>query len=420
MPQRHLCNINMWAVAVMTFLALAASATKPAQAQAYSVLHTFTNVPDGSAPYPLIQDKHGNLYGTTEWGGALCGGGGATCGTVFKVDRVGTETVLYRFGGGNDGANPVAALVQDAAGNLYGTTRGNGAIPAFSTLFKIDPSGHETVLHVFDPSFQVCCQDSPLALDEAGNLYGMSPYAGEADCGVNQVGCGSLYELTRSGKLKLLHIFKGPDGIRPEGGLVRDAKGDLYGTTYLGGDLSCESIGGPSGCGTVFKLSSDGKETVLHRFSGHADGANPLGLIQDPEGNLYGIAGFGGDLNCYEGAGCGTIFKVDTSGKFSVFFTFTPDIMPEPSFAIHLLRDPEGNLYGVNQIGGANFSGFLFKIDASGKFTNLFNFPSTAEVQDGSVPMGVDSAGNFYGSMLIDGSRANCEFGCGTVFKITF
>ena len=116
------------------------------------------------------------------------------------------------------------------------------------------------------------------------------------------------------------------------------------------------------------------------------------------------------------------IFKVDASGKFSVLFTFTPDIMPEPSFAIHLLRDSEGNLYGVNQIGGANFSGFLFKIDPSGKFTNLFSFPSTAQTQDGSMPMGVtrDSAGNFYGTMLINGSETNCKFGCGTVFKITF
>jgi uncharacterized repeat protein (TIGR03803 family) len=169
-------------------------------------------------------------------------------------------------------------------------------------------------------------------------------------------------------------------------------------------------------------LSSDGKYTVLHRFSGKADGANPLGVIQDAEGNLYGTASFGGDPDCYQSVGCGTIFKVDASGKFSVLFTFTPDIMPEPSFAIHLLRDPEGNLYGVNQIGGANFSGFLFRIDPSGKFTNLFSFPSTSHVPDGSVPMGVtrDSAGNFYGTMLIDGSRTNCGFGCGTVFKITF
>jgi uncharacterized repeat protein (TIGR03803 family) len=413
---------NMRAVAVTTFLVLAAIASTPVQAQTYSVVHTFTNLPDGSGPYPLIQDEHGNLYGTTEWGGAICGGRGATCGTVYKVDSAGAETILYRFLGGDDGANPVAALVQDAAGNLYGTTRGNGAIPAHSTVFKVDPEGRETVLYVFDPSFQACCQDSPLALDEAGNLYGMSPYAGEPGCGVNQVGCGSLYEVTSSGTFRLLHIFKGTDGIRPEGGLVRDPKGNLYGTTLLGGDLSCESIGGPSGCGTVFKLGSDGKYTVLHTFSGHADGANPLGVIGGRDGNLYGIAGFGGDLNCYKGAGCGTIFRVDTKGKFSVLFTFTPDIMPQPSFAIHLLRDSEGNLYGVNQVGGANFSGFLFKIDPAREFTNLFSFPPTSQLQDGSMPMGVtrDSAGNFYGTMLLGGSLNNCEFGCGTVFKITF
>src|ERR1700688_4886707 len=235
MFEKHIfCIRDMRVLGVMTFLALAAIGMRPAQAQTYTVLHTFTNAPDGANPDPLIRDAHGNLYGTTLWGGQICGGDGATCGTVFKVDRAGRETMLYRFAGGNDGANPAAGLIRDTAGNLYGTTRGNGAIPAFSTVFKVDSSGKETVLYVFDPSFRVCCQDSPLALDAAGNLYGMSPYAGESGCGYNGLGCGSLYKLSQAGKLKVLHIFKGPDGTQPEGGLVRDAKGDLYGTALLG------------------------------------------------------------------------------------------------------------------------------------------------------------------------------------------
>ena len=414
---------------VITLLWLTAAATRSAQAQSYTVLHAFANVPDGGNPYPIIRDADGTLYGTTEWGGIVCAPK-YTCGTVYKVDDAGAEAVLYRFQGGNDGANPVAALVMDAAGNLYGTTQGNGAIGAFSTVFKIDSSGSETVLHVFDSSFNVCCQDSPLALDAAGNLYGMSPYAGESGCGYDGLGCGSLYELTRARKLKVLHIFKGPDGTQPEGGLVRDAKGNLYGTALLGGNQSCYSPAGhtgePEGCGTVFKLGSNGTFKVLHTFEGHADGSAPLGLIAGSDGNLYGIASYGGDTKCIEdNYGCGTIFKVDASGKFTVLYRFTKAIA-QPSFATHLLSDSEGNLYGVNQTGGANFSGFLFKLDPSGKFTIFYSFPSTSQVQDGSHPMGVarDSAGNFYGSMLEDGQPEcgppNSGEGCGTVFKITF
>jgi uncharacterized repeat protein (TIGR03803 family) len=230
----NICKLR--AVAVMIFLGLAAIAVSPAHAQTYTVLHTFTNLPDGANPYPLIQDAQGNLYGTTEWGGVICGSG-TDCGTVYKVDSAGTETVLHRFTGAGDGANPVSALVRDAAGNLYGTTRGNGSIPAFSTIFKVDTKGNESVLYVFDRGFQACCQDSSLAIDETNNLYGMSPYGGDFNCGSNQLGCGLLYKLTRGRKFKLLHTFKGPDGIQPEGGLVRDAKGNLYGTTYLGASL---------------------------------------------------------------------------------------------------------------------------------------------------------------------------------------
>jgi uncharacterized repeat protein (TIGR03803 family) len=413
---------------VVTLLLLTVAATGSAQAQTYKVLHAFTNTPDGGNPNPIIRDTQGNLYGTTIWGGVVCGGGGYTCGTVFKVDKTGHETVLYRFAGGEDGANPVAVLIRDTAGNLYGTTRGNGSIPAVSTLFKVDPHGHETVLYHFN-GFSACCEDSPLVLDAAGNLYGNSPYGGEFNCGVLGLRCGTVYKVTQAGKFTVLHNFAGKDGTQPEGGLVRDAAGNLYGSTYFGGDLNCHSPAGgqnPPGCGVIFRLSKSGKFTVFHRFTGHADGSTPLGLIQDPDGNLYGLSGSGGDLACNVPVGCGTIFRVDAGGKFAVLFTFTAKNIPQPDFASHLLRDLEGNLYGAAQIGGTNFSGFLFKLDPTGKFSNLFSFPSTAQFQDGSLPGGVvkDLAGNFYGSMAIDG-QPDCGppgsgEGCGTVFKITF
>jgi len=415
---------------IVTLLLLTAAATRPAQAQietdgAYTLLHTFTNSPDGAIPGALIQDAEGNLYGTTRGGGPPCVGI-FTCGTIFKVDANGKETVLYTFEGGNDGAYPVAALTRDADGNLYGNTEGNGALGAASTVFKLGPNGQETVIYDFENSV-ACCQDSPLTLDSAGNIYGTSPYAGESGCGYNGLGCGTVYKLTQAGKIEALHIFKGTDGSQPEGGVVRDAEGNIYGTALLGGNLKCYSheghTGEPEGCGTVFKLDHNGTFTVLQTFEGHADGSAPLGLIEDPDGNVYGIAANGGNTKCNQGVGCGTIFKVDTKGKFSVLFTFPP-VTVQPDFASRLLRDSKGNLYGVNQIGGAHFSGFIFKVDPKGKFTILFSFPSTSEEQDGSNPQGVtmDSAGNFYGSMLIRGSQDNnCGFqGCGTVFKVTF
>jgi uncharacterized repeat protein (TIGR03803 family) len=413
-------------VAAVTLLVLAVIASRSAQAQTFTVLHAFTNLPDGGNPNPVIRDAQGTLYGTTIWGGAVCGGG-YTCGTVFKVDSAGTETVLYRFAGFEDGANPVAALVQDAAGNLYGTTRGNGSVPAVSTIFKVDTKGQETVLHHLN-GYSACCADSPLVLDAAGGLYGTSPYAGKSGCGPHGLGCGTVFRLNSKGKFTVLHTFAGTDGIRPEGGLVRDPKGNLFGSTYLGGQLKCFSLAGgynqpPSGCGTVFKLDRTSKQTVLHTFTGHADGSTPLGVIQDRSGNLYGITQYGGDLACYAPYGCGTVFKVDTSGRFTVLFTFKRAITTTPFYASHLSRDSKGNLYGAKQFDGSNNAGFLFKLDPSGKFTNLFNFPAGGS-RDGSDPVGlvVDSAGNFHGSLLESGQPdcgpPNSGEGCGTVFEL--
>ena len=422
----NVCKARM--AVVIALVVLAGQTTTFAQGGGtYTLLHTFTNSPDGDSPNPTIQDAQGNLYGTTRGGGPACIPQFITCGTVFKVDAEGNETVLYTFQGASDGGYPVAALIEDAAGNLYGNTEGNDTIGAFSTVFKLDPSGHETVLYTFDGQNPGGEQDSPLVMDKKGNLYDTSPWGGDTGCGYQGSGCGSMYKLTQAGKMTVLHIFNGPDGMNPEGGLVIGADGDLYGNTVLGGDMSCFTpafrYNVTLGCGTIFKLDSTGKQTLIHSFAGKADGSAPLGLIRDPEGNLYGIAEYGGDPECYGPVGCGTIFRVDTSGTFSVLFTFTPEIMPEPLFARHLLW-AKGALYGVNQIGGANFSGFIFELDSHGKFSTLFSFPSTTQEQDGNNPQGVtmDSAGKFYGTMLTDGFQGNsCGFqGCGTVFKVSF
>jgi len=427
--------------ATIALLIAMATASPSVQAQTYTVLHAFAAGSDGAVPSPLIRDAQGNLYGTTRFGG-ITSCGLDTCGTVFKVDSAGSETVLYRFEGGNNGSNPIAGLVRDTKGNLYGTTQGNGFDGGQSVVFKVDPKGQQTVLLVADGP-DASSLDSPLAVDAKGNIYGMSPYGGnfKANCIFlhEDQGCGTLFKLTPSGKFTLLHAFTDKDGRQPEGGVVLDAQGNIYGTANFGGDLKCESLGYGyriPGCGTIYKLDRSGKFSVLHTFHGKGDGSFPLGLIIDSAGNLYGIAQNGGHetKGQYED-GVGTIFKVDTSGRFDVLFTFIPCTQPPCTegqvrnavFASHLVRDSKGNLYGLEQsndcaIGG----GCLFRLDTKGNLTDLYDFEGENEGPDGFNPMGVvlGSDGVFYGAMLLGGPpETECaDFGftngCGTVFKL--
>jgi uncharacterized repeat protein (TIGR03803 family) len=268
---------------------------------AQKVLYTFLGGSDGSLPSwaGLVRDTKGNLYGTTMWGGGSgCSGFG--CGTVFKVTSNGTETVLYRFTGGVDGGLPEAGLVIDPQGNLYGTTSIGGS-DGVGTVFEVTPTGTEKVLHSFtDSPKDGASPYAGLVRDASGNLYGTT--FGGGPC------CGTVFEVTSSGKEKTLYNFAGgSDGSSPWAGLVRDAKGNLYGTTYQGGGSGCK---GP-GCGTVFQITPAGKETVLYRFTGGTDGGLPMaGLIRDGHGNLYGTATSGGDPSCSANAACGVVFEV--------------------------------------------------------------------------------------------------------------
>jgi uncharacterized repeat protein (TIGR03803 family) len=252
-----------------------------------TVLHSFTGTPDGAIPRAaLVRDAAGNLYGTTVFGGASIG-----YGTVFKLDTTGKETVLHSFTA-TDGSGPVAALVRDAAGNLYGTTAYGGASLS-GTVFKLDTSGTETVLHSFTGRADGAIPYAALVRDHAGNLYGNTAYGGAS-------GYGTVFKLDTTGRETVLHSFTGAsDGASPFDALVRDPAGNLYGTATFGGDPFCSS-----GCGTVFKLDTTGKETVLHSFTGRADGAIPAGLVRDPAGNLYGTTYYGGAF------GYGVVFKL--------------------------------------------------------------------------------------------------------------
>jgi len=391
-----------------------------AKAQTYTVLHTFTGAPDGTNPSPLIRDPEGNLYGT-----ALAGGGGLNncafgCGMVFKIDPAGNQTILYDFLGGANGGYPVAAVTRDASGNLYGTTQGVGTFNQ-SVVFKLTPGGQETSFPA-----PIGSLNAPVVVDAKGNLYGMTPYGGTPNCGWDreELGCGTLFVMTPNGKFTIVHNFTGTDGMYPENGLVRDSKGNFYGAAVFGGIRSCRTVGNgrndtASGCGTIFKVDVHGNFSVLYTFTGQADGSGPLGVIIDSEDNLYGIAAGGGDLqgNC---CGYGTIFKLNTrTDVYSVLFTFTPEIPGSNPLVTNLLaRDPKGNLYGAQWMGGANGTGFLFRLDTAGNYADLFDFQEQINGfnQDGFFPAGIvlGSADDVYGSMTMGGFD-----GLGTVFHIT-
>jgi len=288
---------------------------------------------DGFLPVAgLILDPEGNLYGTTPGGGANSNPNCPStfnlfhCGVVFKLDTAGNETVLYNFCSApncSDGAAPYAGLIRDAAGNFYGTTSGGGASGG-GTVFKLDETGHETVLYSFCSAPGCADGENPqagLIQDAAGNLYGTTVAGGNSDSGClpgSQSGtCGTVFKVDTTGQETVLYSFCPAagcaDGASPVSALVQDAAGDLFGTTQFGGTtLPGFAYGG----GTVFALDNAGHYSVLHSFCSSsaycADGSRPeAGLVQDVAGNLYGTTQDGGAT---PGAGVGTVFKLAVPG----------------------------------------------------------------------------------------------------------
>jgi uncharacterized repeat protein (TIGR03803 family) len=368
-----------------------------ARGQTFTVLYTFSSAAEGQQPdASLILDSADNLYGTTQYGGT---GGGF--GTVFKLDAAGKETVLLSLAGTPDAEDPYAGLSRDNAGNLYGTTLYGGTQGGFGTVFKLTPGGKEIILHSFAGTPDGEDPRSVLMRDAAGNLYGTTQYGG------TQGGFGTVFKLDAKGKLTLLHSFAGtPDGEDPYSGLLRDNSGSLYGTTQYGGK------GG--GFGTVFRLDVKGKLTLLHSFTGTPDGVNPLaGLLRDAAGNLYGTTQYGGTRGGY-----GTIFKLNAKGKLTLLHSF--GAMPDGQNPYsRLIRDSAGNLYGTTFYGGTSGYGTVFKLVPGGQLIILHSFNYSP---DGAHPIAgliLDKVGNLYGTTS-SGGDLSCGFsGCGTVFRLT-
>jgi uncharacterized repeat protein (TIGR03803 family) len=309
---------------------------------------------------------------------------------------------LYGFSGGSDGGNPFANLVRDKAGNFYGTTYSGGnestcAYPGCGVVYKVDSSGNETPLYTFaGPPGDGAHPVAGVIADDSGDFYGTTSYGGAH-------GYGTVFEVNAAGFEKVLESFTGgADGGIPNGGLIRDKAGNLYGTTYTGG---------AAGLGTVFKLNASGAFTTLYSFADLAHGAHPnAALLLEPKtGDLYGTTQYGGASNR------GTVFKLEASGTETVLYSFSG--IPDGAYPqAQLVRTSAGDLYGTTTEGGSSNNGTVFELTTAGAETVIHNFGGSL---DGSYPMSgvtLDAAGNIYGTTFRGGSSGN--IGSGTVYKI--
>ena len=284
---------------------------------------------DGAGPVAgLIQATDGNLYGTTETG------------TVFKITLGGTLTTL----GGTGGQDPVAALVQGTDGNFYGTTARGGAntrcelrsgyFVSCGTVFKITPAGAATTLASFSPATGFG-PSSPLIQATDGNFYGTTLEGS----GTTHPGYGTVFKVTPSGTLTVLHAFDATDGEKSLGALVQGADGNFYGTTSFGGAAS--GFGG-----TVFKITPGGTLTTLHNFDGSDGSGSGAALIQGTDGNFYGTTS-GDEYN-----NLGTVFEITPSGTLTTLHNFEGTDGQEP-FSTQL-QATNGTFYGTTSIGASS------------------------------------------------------------------
>lgn len=364
-----------------------------AQAWTFKVLHHFAGKPgDGAFPAAgLIQDAGGNLYGTTAYGGAY------DWGSAFKLAPDGVLTLLHSFNDtydGSDGCTPYGGLIRDRAGNLYGTT--SDEYCGYGKVFKLAPDNTESILHVFsgwDGAYPLAA----LIEDRAGTLYGTTSEGGGDNTCWYDIGCGAVFKITQDGSFTMLHAFVAANyEAAPMGGLVMDHAGNLYGTTQ----------GLLSALGSVFELAPDGAETVLHRFGGGDDGYWPeAGVARDRMGNLYGTTYGGGQYDL------GTIFALAPDGTKKTLHDFRGRDGENPYAGV--IRTREGDLYGTTLSGGRYANGMIYDLKPDGTFKVLHSFNCA---QDGCQPYAgllKDDAGNLYGTTVRGGTYDD-----GTVFEL--
>jgi uncharacterized repeat protein (TIGR03803 family) len=376
---------------------------KITSAGAFTPLYSFTNGNDGANPVaPLVQGTNGNFYGT-----AASSQNGF--GTVFEVTTNGALTSLYAFAGGNDGANPAGGLLQTADGIFFGTTSSGGTNDS-GAVFSITSSGAFTPVMSFTGGGDGKYPQAPLVQGTNGNFYGTSYQGGTA-------GRGMLFELTPNGVFTPLYSFtpgprtNGPDGEFPASGLTLGTDGDLYGATLKGGI---------QGAGVLFKMTEQGALTVLNTLTNSSDGIFPLGqLVQGTNGNFYGTTSEGGNLEI-SFFPTGTIFEMTPEGNVTVLYTFATGVdgaYPKAG----MVQGADGNFYGTTSFGVNLYSatnaphyGTIFKITPHGELTTLYSFTNGL---DGAISLSrllQWTGGNFYGTASSGGAN-----GYGTVFEIS-
>jgi uncharacterized repeat protein (TIGR03803 family) len=426
-------KLSWWKTACAAAL-LCVATPKASPAQTFTTLVNF-NYTNGVNPYfmSLVQGTDGNLYGTTE------GGGANGEGTVFKVTPTGTLTTLYSFCAKTnctDGSVPFGGLVLGTDGNFYGTTSEGGisADPCggdCGTVFKITPAGKLTTLHSFDSTDGYSTPFGPLVQATNGNFYGTTQsgtvysitsggtfttvlpggaggYALIQATNGNFYGAGgggpdgAVFSITSGGTLTTLHSFDGTDGSYPFGPLVQASNGNFYGTTSQGGpNDSCNSQ--PPifiGCGTVFEITPEGTLATLKNFD-NSDGEYPNGsMIQATNGNFYGTSVYGGAAGpCY--ISCGTIFSITSGGTLTTVHSFDKTDGENPSGG--LFQATNGTFYGTAFQGGANNAGTIFSLSLGlGPFVKTL--PTSGAVGVAVIILGTDLTGAT--SVTFDGTAA--------------
>ena len=414
MPQVRAERTGLSSRTTKFFLALIAAsllipgASRPAQSQTYQVIHNFTGKgSDGATPYggPTL-DKFGNVYGTTYLGGTF--GAGSVYRLAPGSGGSWTYNSLYSLKAGSDGSGPAfGTLAIRSECVLFGTTEGGGF---FGTAFKVrattQPCGkskgpwQETVVHSFGTGQDGAQPIGGVAFDSAGNFYGTTSLGGAN-------GNGTVFQVTPAGVESVIYSFiGGNDGFNPVAGVTVDSKGNLYGTT---------SLGGANGDGVVYMLSPNGSgwtQIVLYTFQGQSDGQNPVGgVVLDGEGNIFGGTLLGG-VN-----GGGTVYELSPvrGGGYSLTTLYSFSTYYGPYNKLTL--DASGNIYGTANGAGAHGLGSVFKLTFSNgtwTFTDLYDFTGGT---DGGSPYGsvaVDPHGNIFGTAVVGGSDNQ-----GVVFEIT-
>jgi uncharacterized repeat protein (TIGR03803 family) len=425
MPSKRLFS-GLTAVATIFALFTLVAGTL-AEAQTETVQYSFTENGSGYSPFSVTFDAAGNLYGTLIYGGSgVCPNKTDGCGTVFELSPNGsggwTRKTLHNFPtNGSDGYDPEAKLILDAAGNLYGTTL-NGGSRHYGTVYELMPQGNgkwtEKILHTFsNDGTDGKYPWAGLVFDAAGNLYGTTFEGGTFT--VCPGGCGVVFELSPSENGKwteniLLDFGSGyTNAYSPDlGSLIIDSAGNLYGTS--GG-------GGTYGSGTAFELSpaagGSWTETTLHNFGGAGDGAFPQGgLAFDASGNLYGTTSAGGAY------GFGTAFQLTPAGggnwTETIMHSFDQETGDGTLPRANVIVDSAGNVYGTTLEGGASDIGMVFELSPGigGSWTETVLHSFQDNGLDGETPgpsLTFDSSGNLYGTTYDGGVKKG-----GTVFKI--